>query len=61
MRHTLDAKGRCCGRKPLLYKPGTAGTYHLFCPHCDRAYDATSGKQISNIAWDGKGKRKFGA
>ena len=62
MRQMLDAKGRCCGCKPLLKKVALGGSrkYHLFCPRCDRSYDATSGQQISNLAWDGKGKRRLG-
>lgn len=31
---TLDAKGRCCGRKPLVYKRDAT----LFCHRCSRAY-----------------------
>jgi hypothetical protein len=43
----LDEKGRCCGRKPLVYKRDP----HLFCTRCDRAFDPDTGKQIGNWAW----------
>ena len=52
---TLDDKGRCCGRKPLVYKrdrpDGIAGEWR-FCFRCDRAY-SPDGKQINNWAWRG--------
>ena len=51
---SLDAKGRCCGRKPLLYKRPTPS---LFCTRCDRAYSVDKGEQIANWAYayhDGK-------
>lgn len=42
----LDAKGRCCGKRPILYiRPP-----HWFCPKCDRAYNM-AGEQIENWAW----------
>lgn len=41
----LDEKGRCCGRKPLVYKP------ERFCVRCDRAFDLETGEQIPNWAW----------
>lgn len=44
----LDEKGRCCGRKPLVYKRYPA---HLFCDRCCRAYDPATGKQMENWAW----------
>ena len=28
----LDGKGRCCGRKPLVYKQPSL---HFFCDRCD--------------------------
>lgn len=43
----LDDKGRCCGRKPFVYKRDG----HKFCPRCDRAYDLDDGEQITNWAW----------
>lgn len=43
----LDEKGRCCGRKPIVYKRDP----HLFCPRCDRAFDPITGEQIENWAW----------
>jgi hypothetical protein len=50
----LDNKGRCCGRKPLVYK--RANRYagygpHLFCTRCCRAYGLESQEQIDNWAW----------
>ncbi len=44
----LDDKGRCCGRKPLVYKRPPA---QLFCFRCDRAYDSETGEQMDNWAW----------
>ena len=46
MEH-LDEKGRCCGRKPLIYK--REGEY--FCPRCDRSFDIVTRKQKPNFAW----------
>lgn len=43
----LDDKGRCCGRKPIVYKRDG----QKFCPRCDRAYDLEDGYQITNWAW----------
>lgn len=45
----LDANGRCCGRKPLVYKR-LHGHHHLFCDRCNAAYDP-SGHQIENWGW----------
>lgn len=42
----LDEAGRCCGRKPLVYRRDR----HLFCDRCCRAFDY-DGFQISNWAW----------
>jgi hypothetical protein len=47
----LDDKGRCCGRKPLVYKRPPS---HLYCFRCDRAYDPDDGEQIDNWAWKKK-------
>jgi len=50
---SLDDKGRCCGRKPLVYKRDG----HLFCTRCDRSYSISTKEQIANWAWmlvDGK-------
>lgn len=46
----LDDKGRCCGRKPLVYKRMHPPPHH-YCPRCDRAYDLDDGEQIENWAW----------
>ncbi len=43
----LDNLGRCCGRKPIVYKREP----HLFCWRCDRAYNPETGEQIANWAW----------
>jgi transposase-like protein len=43
----LDAKGRCCGRKPIKYRREP----HYFCSRCDRAYSLDTGEQIANWAW----------
>jgi hypothetical protein len=50
---TLNGKGQCCGRKPIVYKREP----HLFCHRCCRSYDPDTGKQIGNWAWifDGEG------
>lgn len=44
----LDDKGRCCGRKPIVYKRSPT---HLFCSRCDRAYDPLTKLQVENWAW----------
>jgi hypothetical protein len=43
----MNAKGQCCGTKPIVYKR----TKHLFCCRCNRAYDLDTKVQISNWAW----------
>ena len=43
----LDNLGRCCGRKPLVYKREP----HYFCTRRDRAYSLDTGEQIANWAW----------
>ncbi len=45
----LDSDGRCCGRKPLVYKRPPA---HKYCTRCDRAYDSVTGEQLVNWAWE---------
>ena len=49
----LDDQGRCCGRKPIVYKRPPM----LFCSRCDRAFDAATKEQIENWAYapDGHG------
>lgn len=47
----LDSKGRCCGRKPIMYKREP----HKFCPRCDRSFHAETGDQIENWAWKREG------
>lgn len=49
---SLDEKGRCCGRKPLVYKSRwTLDGPHRFCFRCDRAYDIEENVQKPNWAW----------
>ena len=43
----LDENGRCCGRKPLVYKRPP----HLFCCRCNAAFHSKTGKQIGNWAF----------
>lgn len=54
----LDEKGRCCGRKPIVYK---TPSFHTFCDRCDRCHDR-EGQQIGSWAWellgDGTAKRR---
>ncbi len=47
-RAKLDSAGRCCGRKPLVYKR----PHHLFCSRCDRSFDPITKQQIVNWAWE---------
>lgn len=49
----LDEKGRCCGRKPMIYKMRQM----RYCPRCDRSYDLDTGEQIESWSWkrDGNG------
>lgn len=62
----LDDYGRCCGRKPLIYKREG----HRFCDRCCRSYHLHQDFQIDNWAWkrrvDGQfeyvtGKTRIGA
>jgi hypothetical protein len=61
----LDDKGRCCGRKPIVYRSNRGHGFgmpvngFLFCFRCDRAYDRDSGEQISNWAWKTNGQVSF--
>lgn len=49
----LDAKGRCCGRKPLVYlgKHTTREGPQRFCPRCDRSYGLETERQMANWAY----------
>lgn len=51
-RARLDSLGRCCGRKPMTYK---RPHHYLYCPHCDAAFDPSSGVQQENWAWRADG------
>lgn len=44
---TLNERGQCCGRKPVVYKRPP----HLFCTRCDASYSPETGKQIPNWAY----------
>ena len=46
----LDAKGRCCGKKPIQYKSiqYTGMDPHRYCPRCGMVYDLEDGEQIPN-------------
>lgn len=44
---SLNDRGQCCGRKPLVYKRPP----HLFCCRCDASFDPDTGKQIPNWAY----------
>jgi hypothetical protein len=44
---SLDEHGRCCGRKPLVYK---RPDHHYFCAKCDAEF-TPDGKQRPNWAW----------
>lgn len=51
---TIDAKGRCCGRKPLHYRRGDTTSLRrpqLFCTRCYAAYDPETREQIENWAF----------
>lgn len=43
----LDGNGRCCGRKPLMYKREN----YRFCDRCNRSYHRYQDFQINNWAW----------
>lgn len=50
----LDAKGRCCGRKPIDYKGGGWNSPRKpmkFCDRCCREFDRVTGEQTANWAW----------
>jgi hypothetical protein len=54
---SLNGKGQCCGRKPIIYKR----PHHLFCPRCNAAFDPADGKQVSNWAYKNAGVGRFEA
>lgn len=49
----LDDKGRCCGRKPLVYKRADGPSYPagLYCDRCSRCY-THDGSPQENWAWN---------
>ena len=48
----LDDKGRCCGRKAMVYMRPSP---YRFCPRCNRQFDFTTGDQVQN--WSYKADR----
>jgi hypothetical protein len=46
----MDEFGRCCGRKPLVYR-GRHGNRGFFCDRCCRRYDLDTREWIENWAW----------
>jgi hypothetical protein len=48
---TLDEKGRCCGRKPIVYK---RPKLHYFCDRCCSEYSAEK-RKVHNFAWELRG------
>jgi hypothetical protein len=57
----LDEKGRCCGRKSMVYrgKNTTEAGPHRFCGRCNAAYDLEENEQISNWAYKKTASGKF--
>ena len=49
----LDEKGRCCGRKPIMYKGGAWNSpeRQRFCTRCCASYNFETGEQIANWAF----------
>ena len=49
----IDSKGRCCGRKPIVYRTSTytSNGPQRFCPRCDRSYEIDTDNQIENFHW----------
>ena len=48
---SLDSAGRCCGRKPMVYKR----PHRLFCPRCDAEYNPATGRQQANWCYLAEG------
>jgi hypothetical protein len=42
----LDAKGRCCGRKPISYAARGDRAAYRFCTRCGKTYD-TAGEPLA--------------
>jgi len=47
----LDEHGRCCGRKPRVYKRAR----RTWCPRCHASHDIETGEQIACEFWIAKG------
>lgn len=49
----FEHDGRCCRRKPLLYKRdmGRSRAPYYFCHRCDREFDGETGEQRPNFKW----------
>jgi hypothetical protein len=59
---TLDIKGRCCGRKPVVHKKAsrTMGEGpHRWCSICSRCYDLEINQQIPSSAWKQNAKGEW--
>lgn len=52
---TLDELGRCCGRKPLVYK---RPKHYLFCCRCNAQF-TPEGDQDTNWAFSSTGDGAF--
>jgi hypothetical protein len=54
---SLDERGRCCGRKPILYRSNRdhgadmPGIGFHYCTRCDRSYSRGTLMQIADWAW----------
>jgi hypothetical protein len=44
---TLNDRGQCCGRKPIVYKR----PHHLYCARCNASFSPETNKQIPNWAY----------
>lgn len=51
----LNDKGRCCGRKPMVYKTRhdsfASVVPYKWCPRCGRSFDPATGLQVENSEW----------
>lgn len=48
MKSLEPITGRCCGRKPMVYKKPEP---HFFCPRCNRSFNLYTKDQVPNWAW----------
>lgn len=54
-RTALDDKGRCCGRKPVVYKREG----RRFCTRCEKSFNLATGQQVANWAYRVDGDEAF--